>query len=134
MDTSQRVQIVYVEDEPFFSKAISRLFAEAGYATAVAEDGTSGLALIKKEKPDVVLLDLILPNVDGKEVLRQLKADADTKDIPVIILSNLSAEAEQRELYALGAADFLVKAMTLPSEIVRKVRARLEATARHATR
>jgi CheY-like chemotaxis protein len=128
MDTQEQakhVQVVYVEDEPFFAGTMSRLLIEAGYTTALADDGEKGVALIQKEKPDLVLLDLVLPKLDGKEVLRRIKADPETKDIPVIVLSNLSAEGDQREAEALGAVGFFVKALTLPSVVVEEVRKRL---------
>ncbi|MDO8624421.1 MAG: response regulator [bacterium] len=121
-----RIRIVYIEDEAFFAKTMSRLLTEAGYATALAGDGEEGLALVIKEKPDLVLLDLVLPKLDGKEVLRRLKNDPATKNIPVFVLSNLSAEADQRETVALGAAGFFVKAMTLPSVIVEAIKKRLD--------
>jgi CheY-like chemotaxis protein len=124
-NTSNRIRIVYIEDEPFFAGTMSRLLSEAGYATAVATDGESGLALVAKEKPDLVLLDLVLPKVDGKEVLKKIKNDPATHNIPVFVLSNLSADADQRETVALGAAGFFVKAMTLPSAIVDAVKKQL---------
>jgi CheY-like chemotaxis protein len=126
MTTEKRIRVVYVEDEPFFSSTVSRILTNAGYVTGIAEDGESALTLIKAEKPELVLLDLILPKLDGKEVLRRLKDDPDTKNIPVIVLSNLSAEEHAAELRALGAAEFMVKAMTLPDTILEKVKTYLE--------
>lgn len=120
-----RTRIVYIEDEPFFAKTMSQLLADAGYPTEIAEDGEKGLALVKNVKPDLILLDLVLPKLDGKEVLKQLKADRDLKDIPVMVLSNLSAEADQKEAEKLGAEGFFVKAMTLPSVVVTAVQKRL---------
>ncbi|OGG67676.1 hypothetical protein A3C95_00960 [Candidatus Kaiserbacteria bacterium RIFCSPHIGHO2_02_FULL_56_30] len=130
MDTPQstpapRTRIVYIEDEPFFGGTMSRLLSEAGYTTMVAADGEEGLAMVAKEKPDLVLLDLVLPKVDGKEVLKRIKSDPATKNIPVFVLSNLSADADQRETVALGAAGFFVKAMTLPSAIVEAIKREL---------
>jgi CheY-like chemotaxis protein len=116
---------VYIEDEPFFAGTMSRLLTEAGYTTAVAADGEEGLSLTEQIKPDLVLLDLVLPKVDGKDVLKQLKSNPITKDIPVFVLSNLSSDADQRETVALGAAGFFVKAMTLPSAIVDAIKKQL---------
>jgi DNA-binding response OmpR family regulator len=124
METN-RIRIVYIEDESFFASTMTRLLNEAGYMTVNAEDGEKGLALVMKEKPDLVLLDLVLPKIDGKEILKRLKADESTKNIPVIILSNLSADSDQKETKSLGAADFFIKAMTLPSVIVESVQKRL---------
>ena len=120
-----RKRIVYVEDELFFATIISRLLAEAGYAISIAEDGEKGLALIRAERPDLVLLDLVLPKIAGKDVLRELKADPATKDIPVVVLSNLSAEADQREMADLGAGGYYVKATTLPSYLIQIVKKRI---------
>lgn len=119
------MRIVYIEDEPFFAGTMSRLLTEAGYTTAVASDGDAGLALVAKEKPDLILLDLVLPKVDGKDVLKKIKNDPATHNIPVFVLSNLSADADQRETIGLGAAGFFVKAMTLPSAIVDAVKKQL---------
>lgn len=126
MDTPGK-RILYIEDEPFFASTMTRLLTDAGFVADVAGDGEKGLAMVKANKPDLILLDLVLPKVDGKEVLRRLKADSETKNIPVIVLSNLSAEQDQRETSALGAVGFFVKAMTLPSAIVETIKTRLSA-------
>ena len=123
--TSTKKKILYIEDEPFFASTMSKQLAEAGYDVETAVDGESGLELAKKIIPDIVLLDITLPKMDGKEVLRQLRADDTTKNIPVIILSNLSALEDEREASALGAQAFFVKALSLPSEIVDVVRVQL---------
>jgi len=123
--TEAKKKILYVEDEPFFASTISRSLVEAGFDVVTAVDGEEGLAKVQSEHPDLVLLDIILPKVEGKEVLRRIKADATTKDIPVIVLSNLSALDDEREVAAMGAAAFFVKALSLPSEIVDVVRVQL---------
>ncbi|MDE2079551.1 MAG: response regulator [Patescibacteria group bacterium] len=127
MPDEQRIRVVYVEDDPFFSETVNRNLTAAGFPTAIAKSGDAALELIKTEKPELVLLDVILPKMDGKEVLRRLKADPKTKHIPVIVLSNLSAEENSAEFRALGAAEFMVKAMALPETIVEKVKAHLSA-------
>jgi CheY-like chemotaxis protein len=128
MDPQQNTsahKIVYIEDEPFFAKTMTHLLTDAGLSTLTAADGEEGLALVHSEHPQLVLLDLVLPKIDGKEVLKRLKSDPTTKDIPVFVLSNLSADADQRDTLALGAAGFFVKAMTLPSVIVDAVKQKL---------
>lgn len=129
MGTDQRIRVVYVEDDPFFSSTISQSLTEAGFPTAVAIGGETAVDLVKAEKPELVLLDIVLPKMDGKEVLRRLKADEETKHIPVVVLSNLSAEEHSAELRALGAIEFIVKAMALPATIVERVKAHLAHTA-----
>lgn len=118
-------KVLYIEDEPFFARTVTRLLTECGYEAMSAQDGEQGLALAQSEAPGLILLDLILPKMQGKDVLKALKADAATKDIPVIALSNLSEEAETAEMKQLGAVEYLVKATTLPSEIVTHVKAHL---------
>ena len=122
---TQKKKVLYIEDEPFFASTISNQLSEAGYDVQTAVDGESGLELAQKDIPDLVLLDITLPKMDGKEVLRRLKDDEKTKSIPVIILSNLSALEDEREAAALGAQAFFVKALSLPSEIVDVVRVQL---------
>lgn len=123
MPTPQK-KILYVEDEPFFAKTLDRTLTAAGYEVVLAKDGQEALDLLSKESlPDLVLLDLVLPKVDGKAVLGALKADPRTAHIPVIVLSNLSSAEDQDETQKLGASKYLVKAMSLPSDIVQEVKA-----------
>ncbi|MDO8523760.1 MAG: response regulator [bacterium] len=114
-------RVIYVEDDEFFGKTISGLLSAAGYEVHLVSDGEAGLVAIRSQKPDLVLLDLLLPKLDGKEVLRQLKADPETKSIPVFVLSNLSAEKDVEETRALGAKTFFVKAQTLPTAVAKAV-------------
>ena len=111
-------RILYIEDEKFFADTLNKLLSHAGYTVTIAEDGEKGLAVAKSEKPDLILLDIILPKVDGKEVLRQLKDDGETKGIPVIVLSNLNSEDDVKNMTKLGALHFYVKALTMPTAIL----------------
>lgn len=120
MDTIQK-KILYVEDEPYFASALSKSLVAAGYTVALAKDGEEALAMVASERPDLILLDLLLPKLSGKEVLKRIKADPATRDIPVIVVSNLSAPQDQDEMKTLGARAFYVKALSLPSEIVKSV-------------
>lgn len=116
------MKVLYVEDEKFFADTIEKMLTAAGYTVFLADDGEKGLALAKAEKPDIILLDIILPKMDGKEVLKQLKADATTKAIPVLVLSNLNSEEDVKQTKDLGAVDFFVKALTMPTAIVATVK------------
>jgi len=82
-------KILFVEDEPNLQKAIGEVLKQEGFEILAALDGEQGLNLAKKEKPDLILLDLILPKKDGFEVLKELKESEEMKDIPVIVLTNL---------------------------------------------
>ena len=117
-----QTKILYVEDEPFIANALVRVLEQAGYHVEVAVDGEKGVELANKEIFDLVLLDLILPRIDGFEVLRQLKEGSATKNIPVIILSNLSTEEDKKKAKDLGALDFMVKAFANPLDIADRVK------------
>lgn len=115
-------QVLIVEDDQFLRDLIIKKLKEGGVETLQAVDGEEGLRMAREEKPALILLDLILPGVDGFEVLKQLKADGGTSDIPVIILSNLGQQSDIDRGLSLGAKDYLVKAHFTPGEIVEKVK------------
>jgi len=91
-----------------------------------ALDGEVGLKLAKSGKPDLILLDLILPKIDGFEVLKKIKADPETKDIPVIVLTNLEESEDVQRAIDLGAKNYLVKANYSLREVVEKIKKALQ--------
>ena len=103
-------KIVLADDEQFIAIAYKDGLERAGYQVTVAHDGAEALESIKAVKPDLVLLDLIMPKLNGFEVLKAVKSDADLKSIPVMVLSNLSQPTDEAEVKAQGAIDFIVKA------------------------
>ncbi len=115
-------KILFIEDEPSLQKTINEIFTQEGFKILSALDGEEGLKLIKKEKPDLILLDLILPKKDGFEVLKEIKEDEETKDIPVIVLTNLEGVGDVEKALSLGAATYLVKASYELEDIVVKVK------------
>ncbi len=118
--------ILLIEDEPIFQKTVGQFLEKEGYQTKSALDGQIGLALAKEFKPDLILLDLILPKKDGFEVLKELKKDATTKDIPVIILTNLERGIDVEKALSLGATTYLVKANYELEEMVKKIKETLK--------
>jgi len=116
-----RAKILIVEDEPFLRKVISDECRERGYFVEEAIEGKEGLEKLKKEKFDLVLLDLLLPGIDGFEVLAQIKKDPELNKTPVLILSNLGQKEEIEKGLKLGAIDYLIKAHVTPSEILDKI-------------
>jgi CheY-like chemotaxis protein len=102
--------ILIVEDDSFIAVAYKEGLEREGYAVEIAEDGESALLMMKKTAPDLVLLDLIMPVMDGFEVLRLMKEDELLQTIPVVILSNLGQETDIEKGKSLGAEDYLVKA------------------------
>lgn len=113
--------MVIIEDDEFILKALEIKLKEKDVDILVALDGRSGLKMVRDEKPDLVLLDLILPKMHGFEVLEILKNDKAVKDIPVIILTNLGQEEEEKKGRELGALDYFIKANTSLEKIVERV-------------
>jgi DNA-binding response OmpR family regulator len=114
--------ILIVEDDKFLRSLITEKVSSEGFNVLVAADGKEGIREVEKNKPDLVLLDLVLPDVDGFEVLSKIKGNAATSSIPVIILSNLDSKEDIDKALKLGAADFMIKAQLTPEEIVEKVK------------
>lgn len=116
-------KIVLVEDDVDIKEMYKTKLELSGYDVAVAEDGKAALDLIKKVKPDLVLLDILIPKKDGFEVLKEIKDSKDEKikAIPIMILSNLSSKEDLAEAKKLGAFDYLVKAKITPEEIAQKI-------------
>ncbi len=111
-------RVLYVEDEDFFAKTLSRSLEHIGCEVVVASDGEIGLDRIQRERFDVILLDLLLPKKDGFEILQIVKSEPATRDIPIIIVSNLFSDEDQKKVTALGVKHYFVKAFTDPRTIV----------------
>ena len=115
-------KILIIEDDKFLRELISQKILKEGYEIVEAVDGEKGLESVKSEKPDLVLLDLILPGIDGFEVLDRIKSDPEVSEIPVIILSNLGQKDDIEKGLKMGAIDFLIKAHFTPAEIIGKIK------------
>jgi len=118
--------ILIIEDDKFLRELIAQKLIKEGYEISEALDGEEGIKKVKEEKPDLVLLDLILPEIDGFEVLSRMKDDPGLAQVPVIILSNLGQKEDVERGLKLGAVDYLIKAHFTPGEIIEKVRAVLK--------
>lgn len=114
-------KILFVEDESALQRALTSILSEKGYEVLSALDGEIGLELAQKEIPDLVLLDLVLPKKDGFEVLSGLKQDPSTKNIPVIILTNLESSQDVEKALQIGATTYLVKTNYKLEEVVEKI-------------
>jgi DNA-binding response OmpR family regulator len=119
-------KILFIEDESALQKTFRDVLEKEGYQMISALDGESGLRLAKAQKPDLILLDLILPKKDGFEVLKELKSDESTKEIPVIVLTNLEDIESVEKAIELGATTYLVKAQYTLEEVIQKVKKALE--------
>jgi len=118
--------ILIIEDDKFLRELICQKLKKEGFAISEAVDGEKGLQKVKTEKPGLVLLDLILPGIDGFEVLTEVKKDPVLAEIPVIILSNLGQKDDIERGLKLGAVDYLIKAHFTPGEIIKKIKKILE--------
>ena len=114
--------ILIVEDDKFLRELIAQKLSKEGFNISEAVDGEEGIKKIKEEKPQLVLLDLILPGIDGFEVLSRMKEDPIVSSTPVIILSNLGQKEDGEKGLKLGAVDYLIKAHFTPGEIIEKIR------------
>lgn len=115
-------KILFIEDEPALQRAVVQVLTDEGYQMFSAMDGESGVEIAKKELPDLILLDLIVPKMDGFAVLGELKNDPETKEIPVVVLTNLEGSADVERALALGAQTYLVKTNYRLEEITQKVK------------
>lgn len=114
-------EILIIEDERFIINPLEITFKKNKWHLSVAANGEDGLVLAKKSKPDLILLDLVLPKMNGYEVLEILKSDPETKDIPVLIISNLARESEIKKGLAGGAIDYIVKANFSMKALLEKI-------------
>jgi len=115
-------KILIIEDDKFLRELMARKLNQENFDVTEALDGEEGIEKVKETVPDLVLLDLILPGIDGFEVLSKIKEDPATASIPVIILSNLGQREDVERGLKLGAVDYLVKAHFTPNEIIEKVK------------
>lgn len=119
---TKRKQILIIDDTNFYQTVYqSRLLSE-GFAVLIARNGMEGLKILMKEKPDLILLDLIMEGMDGYKVLQIIKSEPDLKDIPVVVFSVRGTTQEVSRAIAMGAADYLVKATTTPHQVMEKIK------------
>lgn len=119
-------KILIVEDDEILAKMYLKKLEHEGFTVENAYSGEEGLKAVNKEKPDLILLDIMMPGIDGFAVVKQLKADDNTKNIPIIILTNLgTSQIFVDEAKMLGVNEYLVKYKTSASEVVTKIKEEL---------
>ncbi len=122
-------KILIVEDDKFLRDLLARKLQDEKFEVVTAIDGEEGIKKTEEEKPDMVLLDLILPSINGFEVLKKIKENPKTSAVPVIILSNLGQKEDVERALNGGAKDYLIKANFTLDEILDKIRKYLPPTA-----
>lgn len=113
--------VFIVEDDEFVSDVYKRKLIKEGFSVAIARDGEEALREVHKRKPDLILLDIVIPLKDGFQVLKEIRADEGLKDIPVIIMSNLSQRKDIERANEFGIADYIIKSNVSISEMVERV-------------
>lgn len=119
--------ILLVEDDGFLASIYAQKLELEGFIVAFATNGEDGLRLAQKDHPDLILLDLLMPKMDGFETLELLKKDSGTSAIPVLVLTNLGQREDVERCMKLGASGYVIKAHSLPHETVKRVKEILHA-------
>lgn len=124
------MKIVIIEDEKALLDVLSEKFKGATFDVVSVSTGEGAVEIIRKENPDIVLLDLILPKKSGFEILEELKKDEELRKIPVFVLSNMGEDENLKKAISMGAEDYMVKSQHPIGEVLEKVKKRLLAKAR----
>lgn len=126
MADKKKKKILIIEDDEAISSMYKTKLEADGFLILTAFNGANGFELAKKEKPDIIMLDVILPQLDGFSVLEKLKNNDKIKKIPVVMLTNLSTEEDIAKGEKLGAIDYLVKASLTPAQVSNKIQKHLK--------
>jgi DNA-binding response OmpR family regulator len=118
----KKIKVLVVEDEEILLTALSEELRQEGFDVVGAKDGVEGLEKAASDQPDLMLLDLVMPRLDGISTLKQMKAQDNTKNIPIVILTNLSDYDKISDALSMGAMDYLVKANYRLEELVTKIK------------
>lgn len=118
----KKSKVLLIEDDETLLEMYKIKFQEEGLEVIVSSNGAEAFSVAKKEKPSIILLDIILPGMDGFAILENVKRDSDTKNIPVILLSNLGQDSDIEKGKKLGASDYLVKANFTPTQVLEKIK------------
>lgn len=114
-------KILLIDDDEALVTIFSTALQKAGFEVISALNGTHGIEKAKNEKPDIVLLDQVIPDIGGNDVLKTLKQDSDTKNIPVAMLSNFGQNKLVEDAITLGASDYILKYQVEPQDVIKKV-------------
>lgn len=115
-------KILIIEDDEMMCKMYTKILSYEGFEVLNALDGVAGLAAAKKDLPSLILLDIMMPKMDGLQVLEKLKEDATTKDIPVVLLTNLGSETVINQAFSIGANGYLIKSQVSNDTLVNEIR------------
>lgn len=117
-----KYKVLVIDDDEFLARIYILTLKKAGFVIELVNDGASGLKEAKKSQPDAIILDILMPGMDGFQVLRELKNASETKHIPVMMLTTLSQEEDKNTGLKGGADAYLTKSTSLPDDVVRKLK------------
>ncbi|MFQ5456787.1 MAG: PleD family two-component system response regulator [Nitrospirota bacterium] len=115
-------RVLIIDDTEFVQKTYKIKLLSDGYDVSVAKNGIEGLKAVSENRPDIILLDLIMPIMDGFKFLKTIREDPDSKEIPIVVFSSKGAHDEIEKALSLGATDYLIKAVTTPNKVSEKIR------------
>ena len=115
-------KILIVEDDPLMSRMYQKIFTFEGYEVEMAGDGQEGLEKTRSGKPTLILLDIMMPKMNGLQVLEKLKADPETKTIPVVMLTNLAGQQDAETALSKGAVKYIIKSEYEPKQVANMVK------------
>lgn len=122
-------KVLLIEDEPLTIKIYRTHLQSEGHEVLIADNGEEGLKLAVGEQPDLIVLDIMMPKIDGFSLLKEIKTNPKTQKIPVLIYSNLSSPQDITKAKELGATDYLIKAKVTPTQVVKKIKESLPRSA-----
>ena len=115
-------KILFIEDDPLLVKIYSTRLSQDGFEVLSAENGEAGLQVAETQVPDLIVLDIMMPRLDGFSVLEKLRTSEKTKNTPILVYSNLGQEDETARAKKMGATDFIIKANLSPTEMIAKIK------------
>ncbi|OGM15655.1 hypothetical protein A2V56_01960 [Candidatus Woesebacteria bacterium RBG_19FT_COMBO_42_9] len=115
-------KVLIIEDDPLMSRMYQKIFSFEGYEVDTADNGEDGLAKVRSGRPNLILLDIMMPKMNGFEVLTKLKTDPETKSLPVVILTNLAGQKDAENAMTKGAVKYIVKSEFEPKQVVNMVK------------
>ena len=114
-------KVLLIEDEEIMINLLQKKLIQEGYEVSIARDGEEGLKMTKEQRPDIILLDIIMPKMGGFEVMEEIAKDPELKKIPIVVISNSGQPVELDKARDLGAKDWLIKTEFDPQEVIEKV-------------
>jgi CheY-like chemotaxis protein len=115
-------KILVIEDDLFMVRMYQRIFSYVGFEVVTATSGEEGLQIAFQDKPTLIILDIMMPRVNGLDVLKQLKGDAQTKNIPVVLLTNVSDDNVMNDAFKSGAAGYIIKSQVANEDLVKEIK------------